>query len=69
MISQDCESVDIVNDLLRKIRIKESQLKIAQESNMLYTAEALENQILELRYMLSQSQDPELQALMSLLDD
>ncbi|MBD2445752.1 hypothetical protein H6G76_01025 [Nostoc sp. FACHB-152] len=69
MISQDCESVDIVNDLLRKIRIKESQLKIAQESNMVYTAEALENQILELRYKLSQSQDPELQALMSLLDD
>jgi hypothetical protein len=69
MISQDCESVDIVNDLLRKIRIKESQLKIAQESNMVYTAEALENQILELRYELSQSQDPEFQALMSLLDD
>jgi hypothetical protein len=69
MISQDCVSVDIVNDLLRKIRIKESQLKIAQESHMVYTAEALEKQILELRYKLSQSQDPELQALMSLLDD
>lgn len=69
MIFQDCESVDIVNDLLRKIRIKESQLKIAQESNMVYTAEALKNQILELQSKLSQSPDPELQALMSLLDD
>lgn len=69
MISQDCESVDIVNDLLRKIRIKESQLKIAQESNMVYTSQALENQILELRDKLSQSEDPELDALMSLLED
>ncbi|MBD2439496.1 hypothetical protein [Nostoc sp. FACHB-110] len=69
MISQDCESVDIVNDLVRKIRIKESQLKIAQESNLIYTSAALESQILELRFKLSQSQDPELDALMSLLDD
>jgi histidyl-tRNA synthetase len=69
MITQDCESVDIVNDLLRKIRIKKSQLQIAQESNLVYTAKALENQILELQSMLSQSRDPELEALMSLLDD
>ncbi|MDB9320635.1 hypothetical protein PN483_06530 [Nodularia spumigena CS-591/04] len=69
MISQDYNSIDAVNQLLRKIRIKESQLKIAQSSNMLYTSQVLKNQILELQHQLSDSQDPELDALMSLLED
>ncbi|MDB9319894.1 MULTISPECIES: hypothetical protein [Cyanophyceae] len=69
MISQDYNSIDAVNQLLRKIRIKESQLKIAQSSNMLYTSQVLKNQILELQHQLSESEDPELDALMSLLDD
>ncbi|MDB9305929.1 hypothetical protein PN488_16380 [Nodularia spumigena CS-591/12] len=69
MISQDYNSIDAVNQLLRKIRIKESQLKIAQSSNMLYTSQVLKNQILELQDQLSESEDPELDALMSLLDD
>ncbi|MCC5639841.1 hypothetical protein LC593_29245 [Nostoc sp. CHAB 5844] len=69
MISQDYDSVYAVDEMLRKIRIKESQLKIAQESNLLYTSEALNNQILDLRRKLSEAQDPEMQALMSLLDD
>ncbi|MBE9209177.1 hypothetical protein IQ244_22090 [Nostoc sp. LEGE 06077] len=69
MISQDYDSIYAVDELLRKIRIKESQLKIAQESQMLYTSEALNNQILDLRRQLSEAQDPEMQSLMSLLDD
>jgi hypothetical protein len=71
MISQEYNAVDCVNELLRKIRIKEKQLKIAQESNMMYVAEAIENQLLELRQQLSASseEEPELYALMSLLDD
>ncbi|AHJ29068.1 hypothetical protein PN465_21500 [Nodularia spumigena CS-584] len=69
MISQDYNSIDAVNQLLRKIRIKESQLKIAQSSNMVYTSQVLNKQILELQHQLSESQDPELDALMSLLDD
>ncbi len=69
MISQDFDSIDAVDELIRKIRIKESQLKLAQTSNMLYASEVLKNQILELQHQLSESQDPELHALMSLLDD
>ncbi|BAZ54085.1 hypothetical protein NIES4103_67700 [Nostoc sp. NIES-4103] len=69
MLSQDCDSISVVNDLVRKIRIKENQLKIAKESNMVYVAEALQTQLLELRSQLSESPDSELQALMSLLDD
>ncbi|QLE54431.1 hypothetical protein [Nostoc sp. TCL26-01] len=69
MISQDYDSIYLSNELLRKIRIKENQLKIAHESNMIYVAEALEAQLLELRDQLSESPDPEFQALMSLLDD
>ena len=69
MISQDYDSIYAVNELLRKIRIKESQLKIAEESNMVNVTTALETQLLELRHELSESQDSELQALMSLLED
>ncbi|WP_445633353.1 hypothetical protein NSTC745_05008 [Nostoc sp. DSM 114161] len=69
MISQDYDSISDVNDLLRKIRIKESQLKIAQDSDMANVVTALQTQLLELRDRLSESPDSELQALMSLLDD
>ncbi|MDZ7963289.1 MAG: hypothetical protein RMY34_36475 [Aulosira sp. DedQUE10] len=69
MISLDYDLIHVHDELLRKIRIKESQLKIAQASHMVYTSEALENQIIELQQKLSESQDPEFQALMSLLDD
>jgi hypothetical protein len=69
MISQDYDSIYAVNELLRQIRIKESQLKIAEESNMLNVTTALQAQLLELRHQLSESQDSELQALMSLLED
>ncbi|MBD2517320.1 hypothetical protein H6G93_20525 [Nostoc sp. FACHB-973] len=69
MISQDYDSISAVDELLRKIRIKESQLKIAQESNMVNVVTALQTQLLELRHHLSESPDSELQALMTLLDD
>jgi CO dehydrogenase/acetyl-CoA synthase epsilon subunit len=69
MIVQHYDAIHVEESLLRKIKIKEHQLKIAQESNMPYVAEALEKQLLELRCQISQSQDREFQALMSLLDD
>ncbi|MDZ8187988.1 MAG: hypothetical protein RMX96_24445 [Nostoc sp. ChiSLP02] len=69
MISQDYDSMSGVDELLRKLRIKETQLKIAQESNMVNVITALETQLLELRLQLSEAPDSELQALMSLLDE
>ncbi|WP_242055519.1 hypothetical protein [Nostoc flagelliforme] len=48
MISENDDSIDAVNELVRKISIKETQLKIAQESNLIQTAEALENQLSQL---------------------
>ncbi|MDF5710108.1 MAG: hypothetical protein PUP90_21175 [Nostoc sp. S4] len=69
MISPNYDSIYTVNELLRKIRIKESQLKIAQESDMVNVVTALQTQLLELQDELSESPDLELQALMSLLDD
>ncbi|MCG6137852.1 MAG: hypothetical protein MET45_24985 [Nostoc sp. LLA-1] len=69
MISQDYDSINAVDELLRKIRIKENQLKIAQTSNMIYASEVLKQQILELQHQLSDSHDPELHALMNLWDD
>jgi hypothetical protein len=70
MISQDYNAIDFVNELIRKIRIKEKQLKIAKTSNMKYVAEAIESQLLELKNQLSDSQEePELNALMNLLED
>jgi hypothetical protein len=41
MITENDDSVYAVNKLVRKISIKETQLKIAQESNLIQTAEAL----------------------------
>lgn len=69
MIVQHYDAIHVEESLLRKIKIKEHQLKIAQESNMPYVAEALQKQLLELRCQISQSQDREFQALMSLLND
>ncbi|MEH2025830.1 hypothetical protein [Nostoc sp.] len=69
MIAQHYNSIHVENNLLKKIKIKENQLKIAQESNMIYAAEALQNQLLKLQAELSEPQDVEIQALMSLLDD
>ncbi|MEH2284986.1 MAG: hypothetical protein V7K90_27325 [Nostoc sp.] len=66
MISENDDSVDAVNELVRKISIKETQLKIAQESNLIQTAEALENQLSQLQQELGDSSDTQLQSLMSL---
>ncbi|MEH2422818.1 MAG: hypothetical protein V7K48_18450 [Nostoc sp.] len=69
MIAQHYNSIHVENNLLKQIQIKENQLKIAQESNMLYVAEGLQNELLKLQCQLSEQQDVEIQALMSLLDD
>ncbi|BAY41711.1 hypothetical protein NIES2111_61070 (plasmid) [Nostoc sp. NIES-2111] len=53
----------------KKIRIKETQLNIAQESGMSYVAQALTEQLTGLRAQLSDAPDPEFQSLMSLLDN
>ncbi|MHC5613282.1 MAG: hypothetical protein ACYTXA_20345 [Nostoc sp.] len=69
MIAQHYNSIHVENNLLKQIKIKENQLKIAQESNMLYVAKGLQNELLKLQGQLSEVQDVEIQALMSLLDD
>ncbi|MGV0108533.1 hypothetical protein [Nostoc sp. DSM 114167] len=71
MIAQHYNSIHVENDLLKQIKIKENQLKIAQESEMLHVAEELQSQLLKLQSQLSepQEQDAEIQALMSLLDE
>lgn len=69
MIAQHSSSMHVENNLLKQIKIKENQLKIAQESNMLYVTEALHNELLKLQSQLSEPQDVEVNALMSLLDD
>lgn len=69
MITQNYNSIDVENNLLKQIKVKENQLKIAQESNMLHVAEALQDELLKLQGQLSESQDVEVQALMGLLDD
>jgi hypothetical protein len=69
MIAQHYNSIHDQNNLLQQIQIKENQLKIAQESNMLHVAEGLKSQLLKLQSQLSEPQDVEVQALMSLLDD
>lgn len=68
MISQHDDSTDLKNNLLRLIKIKENQIKIAQQFNMLYVAKELQSQLSNLQSQLSDSQDPEFEALMSLLD-
>ncbi|WP_267871203.1 hypothetical protein [Nostoc sp. XA010] len=42
------------------------KLKIAQESNLIQTAEALENQLAQLQQELGDNSDTQLQSLMSL---
>ena len=69
MIAQHYNSIHVENNLLKQIKIKENQLKIAQESNMLHVAEALQDELLKLQGQLSEPQDVEVQALMGLLDD
>ncbi|MBH8572126.1 hypothetical protein I8752_03570 [Nostocaceae cyanobacterium CENA369] len=69
MIAQNYDATDVENNLLRQIKVKENQLKIAQESNMFYVAEALQSQLSKLKYQLFEMQDPEFQALMSLVDE
>ncbi|MBW4566412.1 MAG: hypothetical protein KME32_36265 [Mojavia pulchra JT2-VF2] len=69
MVFQDCDSIDAVDQTLRSLRIKSNQIKLAKSNSMPYVAEALENQLLELKQQLSKSIDPEFQALMSLLND
>ncbi|MEH2221328.1 MAG: hypothetical protein V7K72_30265 [Nostoc sp.] len=69
MIAQHYNSIHVENDLLKQIQIKENQLKIAQESNMLHVVEALQSQLLRLQSQFSEPQDVEIQALMSLLDN
>ncbi|RCJ42624.1 hypothetical protein A6769_37005 [Nostoc punctiforme NIES-2108] len=66
MITENDDSVDAVNELARKISIKETQLKIAQQSNLIQTAEALENQLSQLQQELEDNSDTQLQSLMSL---
>ncbi|MEH2332097.1 hypothetical protein [Nostoc sp.] len=71
MIAQHYNSIHVENNLLKQIKIKENQLKIAQESDMLHVAKELQSQLLKLQSQLSepQEQDVEIQALMSLLDE
>ncbi|HYX13514.1 MAG TPA: hypothetical protein VE944_03935 [Nostoc sp.] len=69
MITQNYNSIHVENNLLKQIKVKENQLKIAQESNMLHVAEALQDELLKLQGQLSESQDVEVQTLMGLLDD
>ncbi|MEH2113589.1 hypothetical protein [Nostoc sp.] len=71
MIAQHYNSTHVENNLLKQIKIKENQLKIAQESDMSHVAEELQGQLLKLQSQLSepQDQDVEVQALMALLDD
>lgn len=69
MIVQHHDSTHVENNLLRQIKIKETQIKIAQEFNMFHVAEALQSQLTNLHSQLSELPDPQFEALMSLLDD
>ncbi len=68
MITHYHDSTDVDNDLFQQIKIKENQLKIAQQFNMVYVVEVLQSQLSKLQHQLSELQDPEFEALMSLLD-
>ena len=69
MIAQHYNSIHVENNLLKQIKVKENQLKIAQESNMLHVAQALQDELLKLQGQLSEPQDVEVEAVMGLLDD
>jgi hypothetical protein len=64
MIAQYLESKAIdANISIKQIKVKQTQLKIARESNMTFVAEVLEHQLEELQ------DESNFQAMMSLLDD
>jgi hypothetical protein len=64
MIAQNLDSTAINHNInIKQIKIKQTQLKIAQESNMPFVAEVLQHQIEELQ------QESNFQAIMSLLDE
>ncbi len=69
MVTQHPDSIKVEYSLLRQIEIKENQLKIAQEFNMIYVSTSLQNQLLNLQSRLLELQNPQFEALMSLLDD
>ncbi len=69
MIAQYQNSFQLENNLLRQIAIKENQLQIAREFDMLYVAKELQSQLSKLQSRLLELQNPEFAALMSLLDD
>ena len=69
MIAQYQDSIQVENNLLRQIAIKENQLKIAREFDMLHVAKELQSQLLNLQSQLLELQNPEFAALMSLIDD
>ncbi|MEC4811742.1 MAG: hypothetical protein SAK29_00405 [Scytonema sp. PMC 1069.18] len=53
MITQEDYSTSTDNNLLRQIKVKESQLEIARECNMPYITESLQNQLAELHNQFS----------------
>jgi hypothetical protein len=77
MIAQDDNLTSVDNNLLRQIKVKENQIKIARECNMPYVTEILENQLSELHNQFSkqssfsklESQFSELQSQSSDLQD
>lgn len=68
MLVQETDKIHTDKSLLKQIKIKENQLKIAIEAHMHHVAEVLQRQILELEGMTFE-EDSDFQALMSLLDD
>jgi hypothetical protein len=68
MVSQHHDLTGVEDKLIRQILIKENQLRIAQESNMPYVAQALRSQLASLHSQLSDLQDDQFEAWMSLLD-
>lgn len=69
MITQHDNITLAQDNLLRQIEIKDRQLQIAQEFGMFYVVEKLHIQLSNLQSQLSDLQDPQFEALMSLLDD
>ncbi len=69
MITQHDDLTLAKDNLLRQIEVKNRQLKIAQESSMFYVVETLRIQLSHLESQFSELQDPQFEALMSLLDD
>ncbi len=68
MIAEHHNPTQVETNIYKQIKIKETQLKIALESNMAHVVEALERQLLELRNSEPKA-ETDFQALMSLLDE